>query len=1068
MNATNVGAAKYASHAQLLEKKYLELARNSGLWEESLSTFLHTTVEHVSQVMCVERVSIFLLNDQHTQLDQIALYTASNAEHSSGTILKYEDYPVYFKALTTKRIIAASNAHTDPSTSEFSENYLTPLNIGAMLDTSLHKAGRMRGVICVEHIGGTRSWTEEEKVFLVSIADLVSQRLLYKKLQDRTDYYSEMASFNEAIVNSSTNYIITLDLSGIIQTVNLSACAFLKSGEKELKGLDLFTQLITPSDKHNILLHTNNGINFSHSINFSSMLDHIKEGRLVDCECLFLDSLGNAIPVSITVSELKDTDANIKGYLCTARDIKQSTLTRKALKDREELYSFVFEISADSILMIKNDLIIDCNQAALKMFACTREQIIGSSPDIFSARKPNADGSIRPSNASKIIKEATYSDKKYYNFIAKDFNDRVFIIEATLNNGIFNNETVIHAHLRDITERKNTEKELLLSREKLETHNHTLTLINDVSKALLKLDSEEDIYTKTLEVLSKAENLCGISIYSVDTENQLLKLKLQKNLTDRPGIHFPTIQIEPDRMVGIALSTGQLVYSADLKKEHRTKVNKQVFLDLGVESLAVLPLVYRDKKIAVLILGYINTDSLSPEDINALHSLAQTISISLVNAQRLSKLDYMAHHDSLTGLSNRVSFHNDFIKHTEQNQSKSAAIYLLDLDRFKEVNDTLGHFAGDKILQMIGPRLTSLFDTKNAQITRLGGDEFVVIVYDVDNHADAKNIAKAICNSLSQPFMLNDINMSIEASVGIALYPQDGSDSHALLRSADVAMYNAKNSALPYSLYSKNSDIHTPKRLTMIAEMSNSIRKGQLFLHYQPKIDLHTNTISGFEALARWDHPQLGLLAPSMFIPLMEMTKSIHDLTEEILNQALMQQLQWRKIGLNYSIAVNLSVRNLADERILTLLKTLIAQYDTPPGMLELEITETALMQDQHRAITILKKISELGIKLSIDDFGTGYSSLSYLSTFPIHKLKMDRKFIMDMLTTDQGVKIVETIISLAKTMDLTVIAEGVEDKATYDQLVLMKCDQAQGYYICKPNSSEKIELWIKQNTQFS
>jgi len=283
-----------------------------------------------------------------------------------------------------------------------------------------------------------------------------------------------------------------------------------------------------------------------------------------------------------------------------------------------------------------------------------------------------------------------------------------------------------------------------------------------------------------------------------------------------------------------------------------------------------------------------------------------------------------------------------------------------------------------------------------------------------------------------------------------------------LLRSADVAMYQAKKNGKGYKLYEPGADIYTPERLAMIAELGSSINSGQLYLHYQPKIDLLSNEVLGFEALARWEHPRLGSLSPSVFVPLIETSNSIFQLTEEVLHQALMQQRQWRRDGFNYTVAINLSARNLIDDRIVNLLENLLEHYETPGNKLELEITETALMQDIYLASNYLKQISELGIHLSIDDFGTGYSSLSYLSKLPVSKIKLDREFIMGMLNSQQGDSIVRTIINLAKQLNLQVIAEGVEDVKTLNKLRDMGCDQAQGYYICRPNNWAKIEKWLK------
>ena len=276
-------------------------------------------------------------------------------------------------------------------------------------------------------------------------------------------------------------------------------------------------------------------------------------------------------------------------------------------------------------------------------------------------------------------------------------------------------------------------------------------------------------------------------------------------------------------------------------------------------------------------------------------------------------------------------------------------------------------------------------------------------------------------------------------------------------------MYQSKHKGGGVTLYDESIDIHTPERLALSAELNSAIRQGQLLLHYQPKISLTTNRITGFEALVRWNHPQKGLLYPDKFMPQAEIGDAIHHLTDNVLEQAIIQQKKWQQSGFDYSVAVNLSARNLIDDRCSKRLKLLIDKYQINPAKLELEITETALMQDPDGAVELLNQISKLGVKLSIDDFGTGYSSLGYLRRLPIDTLKIDRVFVRDMLTNEQDGIIVRSTITLAHNLNLKVIAEGVEDQETMLSLHIMNCDMVQGFYISRPLDGANVNAWINK-----
>ncbi len=424
-----------------------------------------------------------------------------------------------------------------------------------------------------------------------------------------------------------------------------------------------------------------------------------------------------------------------------------------------------------------------------------------------------------------------------------------------------------------------------------------------------------------------------------------------------------------------------------------------------------------------------------------------------------SRLEYLAHHDSLTGLLNRHALQKGV--ELALGENVAAALMLIDLDRFKEINDTLGHHVGDRILQGLGPLLQKALGDQHALISRLGGDEFTIFLGGIDDPDELGKMARAVLVAVKQPFEVDAMKLEVDASIGIALYPQDGRDSHALLRSADVAMYEAKSRGGGIAFYDAASDRYSPERLAIMAELGNAIREGQLCLHYQPKFELHQQRVTGFEALVRWQHPKLGLLYPDRFIPFAEVSDVIHPLTLAVLRLALEQQRQWKAAGHRFSVAVNLSARNLVDDRCADMIHGLLQEYGTQPGELELEITETALMHDPEGAAGRLERITALGVRLSIDDFGTGYSSLGYLRRLPIHALKIDRLFVMEMLANEQDANIVRSTIGLAHNLNLQVVAEGVESAEIQSLLEQMGCDLIQGYHLSRPKPWAEMADWL-------
>lgn len=428
----------------------------------------------------------------------------------------------------------------------------------------------------------------------------------------------------------------------------------------------------------------------------------------------------------------------------------------------------------------------------------------------------------------------------------------------------------------------------------------------------------------------------------------------------------------------------------------------------------------------------------------------------------LERLEYQATHDSLTLLPNRNKLYTELEQLLlNRKPDQKMALMLLDLDRFKEINDTLGHQAGDKLLKKIGPRLEMELAEFPSLVARLGGDEFAIILSRIRNNQQAVVIGHRVLDAIRNPFEIEGLHTEISVSVGITICPDQADDVSTLMRYADVAMYHAKSERKGVSVYQTEYDPHTPKRLALMSDLGRAIREEQLELFFQPKINITDREVYGFEALLRWHHPEMGFIPPNEFIPLVEMTELIHPMTLWVLENTISQAKRWQLQGYDLSVAANLSAQNLLGDFLVERLEALLKKYELPARMLELEITESTIMIDPERALKVLNGIAALGVTLAIDDFGTGYSSLAYLKKLPVRTLKIDGSFVTAMLDDEQDEIIVHSTINLAHNLGLKVVAEGVEDDDVLRRLEIHQCDQAQGYFIERPQPADKVDAWL-------
>ncbi|HET6466559.1 MAG TPA: EAL domain-containing protein, partial [Nitrospiria bacterium] len=389
-------------------------------------------------------------------------------------------------------------------------------------------------------------------------------------------------------------------------------------------------------------------------------------------------------------------------------------------------------------------------------------------------------------------------------------------------------------------------------------------------------------------------------------------------------------------------------------------------------------------------------------------------------------IQYMAYYDTLTALPNRNRLYDRLLNtiRTDAGAGKSFALLLMDLDQFKEINDTLGHHRGDLLLQQVGSRLQGALRPSDV-VARLGGDEFAVML-PLSGSGDAVLVAQKVMKALEPPFMIEGLPVAVEASIGIALYPEHGANPDSLVQRADVAMYAAKQTGSGYVVYHTQYDRHSPRRLALIGELRQAIERDQLFLHYQPKIDLKTRRVIGVEALVRWKHPEYGFVPPDQFIEPAEQTGLIKPLTLWIFNTAKRQQSAWERAGINFLMSVNLSTRNLHDPRFPDQISEILEIAGGKPDRLELEITESAIMADPARALEAITRLRTTGIRFAIDDFGIGYSSLAYLKRLPVDAIKIDKSFVINMIENQNDAVIVRSTIDLAHNLGLKVIAEGI------------------------------------------
>jgi diguanylate cyclase (GGDEF)-like protein len=613
-----------------------------------------------------------------------------------------------------------------------------------------------------------------------------------------------------------------------------------------------------------------------------------------------------------------------------------------------------------------------------------------------------------------------------------------------------------------IAERERAEEAAEEARRELETRLEAVRLLNDLAASLQRGLDIPAIAAEAVRVLVQHSRPPRIAVYLLANDGRSLRIAANHGFTPEEWEIGKLLPVEGS-LSGLALREKKVVTSEDLAHDERAfRAIRVALAARGIASGIAIPLVFGQEALGTMNLLFPEHQKPSPIDLETYQAVAQAVSLAVTNAQHLDGLEFQAFHDPLTRLPNRASLHRDFQSVAVRGGLPGRiGLVLLDINRFREINDALGHSAGDRILVQIGSRFLGETGGVGAEVYRLGGDEFAVLLPDIERREAAEGEARRVLELLARPFDVSGLSLEVRASAGVAMFPDDATDSHQLLRCADVALYRAKQSAGSVASYSPEHDRNTPERLALISELSKAIRDGDLVVHFQPQVALASREITGFEALVRWPHPLRGLLPPAAFVPLAEENEMMNGLTYFVVENALTRLASWQAHRPNLTMGVNLSVRNLLDRNCARRLAEIIRRVGVDPALVEFELTETAVMSDPEMALSMLGRITATGARLAIDDFGTGFFSLAYLKQFPVHGIKIDRSFVSELCQSEKSRAIVRSSVELAKGLGLRVVAEGIEDSPTVDVLHDMGCGFGQGFFFSVPAPADIIETLL-------
>jgi diguanylate cyclase (GGDEF)-like protein len=610
-------------------------------------------------------------------------------------------------------------------------------------------------------------------------------------------------------------------------------------------------------------------------------------------------------------------------------------------------------------------------------------------------------------------------------------------------------------YFRDLTESKKAQ-------ERITYLNRVYAMLSGINTLIVRIDNREELFREACRIAVDGGFRMAL-IAMVDPRSQKLipvasQGKDDALLTAITNILASDIQSSAT-MSARALREKQVVVSNHSQDDPQVLFGEQ-YMASGIRSMAVFPLLVADVAVGTLALYATEPEFFHGDELKLLSELAGDVAFAIDHLEKQERLNYLAYYDALTGLANQQLFLERVAQAARSGQSAGhkVAVALIDLERFRNINDSLGRAAGDELLRKVAQWLTRY--AGDANLARLGADHFAVLMPVVNHSKNVETLLAAMMKSLlAYPFRLNDAVFRVSAKFGVALFPDDGSEADVLFRNAEAALKKAKSVGERCLFYTQSMNAQVARTLTLENQLHQAVRRQEFVLHYQPKVNLVSGKVSGAEALIRWNKPDTGLVAPGHFIPILEELGLIHEVGRWAMGQASADYRRWHAAGSQpVRIAVNVSALQLRSHVFLEEVRQLTEGHAQAAAGLELEITESLIMEDVKRGIRSLNAIRALGLTIAIDDFGTGFSSLSYLSKLPVDTLKIDRSFIMEMTVTSEGLALVSTIINLAHALKLKVVAEGVETEEQARLLRLLNCDEMQGYLFSKPVTAAQFE----------
>ncbi|HYJ39340.1 MAG TPA: EAL domain-containing protein [Steroidobacteraceae bacterium] len=777
-------------------------------------------------------------------------------------------------------------------------------------------------------------------------------------------------------------------------------------------------------------------------------------GTAFDLELEMLTAKGRTIWVRCAGEARRNHVGAITHAHGALQDITDRKLAETALGESERRFSDMLgNVQLVSVMLDAGGLITYCNDFILKLTGWHSSEVMGR--NWFDLFVPKDQGELREVFAMSLV-EAPQSWHRENEIITRAGERRLIRWNISVLRSATGEVNGTASIGEDITERKRAE----ISIKHL---NRVYSVLRGINALIVRARDRDELFREACRIAVEAGGFRMSMICLIDQVTKKLVAVASAGKDDELMAAVRGLLASPETFVNTKLSDAirekKPIVSNDWLRD-KGPVLHEKYVQAGVRSLVVIPLIVAGEVTGVMALYAREADFFHEEEMKLLLELANDVAFAIDHIEKGEKLSYLAYYDSLTGLANRVLFHERLTQRVASARVEHGrvALVLMDIERFRTINDTFGREAGDALLKELAARMVALV-ADVGWLARIDGDHFAIMVPGLQEEEMARRIEQRVVEIFGEPFRVAESELRLSARFGVAMFPNDGTDADALFRNAEAALKNAKASGDRYLFYTNSMNERVAEKLVLENHLREAIEKQEFVLHYQPKIDLASGKLTGCEALIRWNDPRTGLVPPGKFIPVLEETGMIFEVGRWALRQALVDGLRWRHAGLPaVRVAVNVSPLQLRNRAFVAELRQLIGVDATAATILELEITEGMIMEDLKNSIATLQEIRAMGVTIAIDDFGTGFSSLSYLARLPVDTLKIDRSFVNDMNSGPVGLSLVSTIITLAHSVKLKVVAEGVETPEQSRLLGMLKCDEVQGFLYSKPVSGEEFE----------